>query len=147
MFNKTTCPECGAQWNEGVYDKCPNCGWIVGTEPAHNEIKEGEKKIDEKKPIEIGKSDIKYAVNPLAEKILDRILNVWLIVGWVVSIVSVVLLSAYLSEEAFDSLFLSFLVGLIAGAVNLLVVYFIWALGKLYVNISQNLFILNEKIK
>ena len=147
MFKKTTCPECGARWNEGVYDKCPNCGWVVGTEPTHKSIKESEKTPDEQKPTEISKPDNKYDVNPSAEQIVNMILKVWLVLGWVVSIVFAVGICGYLMEDVFDNVILSLVVGLIAGAINLLVVYLIWALGKLFVNISQNLFILNEKIK
>lgn len=47
MFKKTTCPECGAMWNEGVYDACPNCGWVVGADTPLKRAREEAERIEQ----------------------------------------------------------------------------------------------------
>lgn len=46
MFKKTICPECGAMWNEGVYDVCPNCGWVVGADTPLKRAREEAERIE-----------------------------------------------------------------------------------------------------
>ena len=47
MFKKTTCPECGAMWNERVYDACPNCGWVVGADTPLKRAREEAERIEQ----------------------------------------------------------------------------------------------------
>lgn len=47
MFKKTICPECGAMWNEGVYDACPNCGWVVGADTPLKRAREEAERIEQ----------------------------------------------------------------------------------------------------
>lgn len=85
-----------------------------------------------------------YPVNPLAENILDTLLKINLIFGWVLAIggfIAVCIIS--ISEEAYPAI----LLGILGGAIILFITYVIWARVKVSINISRNLFNINEKIK
>lgn len=135
MFKKTTCPVCGAQWNEGVYDKCPSCGWIVGTEAPKNETHNPESAKPRMNEPNRNAKDL-FEVNPRAESIADSVAGIILVLGWIVGIV-IILFSIFAVVEDGETMyiFLSF-----AGIVYILLSYILWAFVKMFVNMSRNLF-------
>ena len=144
MFKKTVCPVCGAQWNEGTYDKCPNCGWVVGTETIKNEehnesVKESEKTIKDK-PNE--REDDTFEVNPRAENIADRVAGIILVLGWIIGIILVLLGIFAAGDGEIVSLFIS-----LGGVIYILLSYVIWAFIKMLVNMSRNLFNIKDILK
>ena len=92
-----------------------------------------------------------YDVNPAAESILDRVLHFNLILSWILALalfiggffLGVILLDGGAIEEPFG--ILSIAISIIVPPLILLVAYYRWAQGKVQINISRNLFILNDK--
>ena len=90
-----------------------------------------------------------YEVNPFAEKYLNFFLTIHLIIGWVLAIFSVVsgivLGCSSSSYSEFSLLFI--FAGIIAGILILYSTYSLWAVNKVVINMSRNLFNINERIK
>ncbi len=85
-----------------------------------------------------------YAVNPMAEDILDTILKINLILGWVLALAALV---GSIVLAASEELYFIIVLGILAGALILLITYLIWARFKVIINISRNLFNINSKLK
>ena len=86
----------------------------------------------------------KYSANPRAEGFLNTLLIILKIVSWVLAIGSI--LFAIVSVlEGLNPLFV--LSGFLGGGLILLYYYFIWALFKVVLNISNNLFGIRAEIK
>lgn len=93
-----------------------------------------------------------YPVNPLAEKILDNILKTNLTFSWIIGIFVIIaslIGGSYMIEdgllEGVGYIFLLF--GTVIGVIIILLGYYRWALGKVQINISRNLFNINSKLK
>ena len=88
-----------------------------------------------------------YEVNPFAEKYLNFFLTIHLIVGWVLAIISVVsgIVLGCSSYGEFTLLYI--FAGIIAGIIILFSTYSLWAVNKVVINMSRNLFNINERIK
>lgn len=89
-----------------------------------------------------------YEVNPFAEKYLNFFLTIHLIIGWVLAIFSVVsgiVLGCSSSYSEFSLLFI--FAGIFAGIIILFSTYSLWAVNKVVINMSRNLFNINERIK
>ena len=89
-----------------------------------------------------------YEVNPFAEKYLNFFLTIHLIIGWVLAIFSVVsgiVLGCSSSYSEFSLLFI--FAGIFAGILILYSTYSLWAVNKVVINMSRNLFNINERIK
>ena len=89
-----------------------------------------------------------YEVNPFAEKYLNFFLTIHLIIGWVLAIFSVVsgiVLGCSSSYSEFSLLII--FAGIIAGILILYSTYSLWAVNKVVINMSRNLFNINERIK
>ena len=84
-----------------------------------------------------------YSVNPKAESILDGIATTVLIIGWLIAIAGafVGIMAAY-EEEVVGYAVL----GVLGGALILLIFYVIWARLKVIVNMSRNLFNIHEAL-
>lgn len=84
-----------------------------------------------------------YEVSPLAEKILDIILKVFLIIIIVGAIITAIVgIVIAINEEEWAPMLL---VLAAAGAVGL--GYIVWALGKVVINISRNLYNINDALR
>ena len=89
-----------------------------------------------------------YEVNPFAEKYLNFFLTIHLIIGWVLAIFSVVsgiVLGCSSSYSEFSLLII--FAGIIAGILILYSTYSLWAVNKVVINMSRNLFNINERLK
>lgn len=88
-----------------------------------------------------------YEVNPFAEKYLNFFLTIHLIIGWVLAIFSVVsgIVLGCSSYGKFSLLYI--FAGIIAGIIILFSTYSLWAVNKVVINMSRNLFNINERIK
>lgn len=89
-----------------------------------------------------------YEVNPFAEKYLNFFLTIHLIIGWVLAIFSVVsgiVLGCSSSYSEFSLLFI--FAGIFAGILILYSTYSLWAVNKVVINMSRNLFNINERLK
>ena len=88
-----------------------------------------------------------YEVNPFAEKYLDFFLTIHLIIGWVLAIISVVsgIVLGTSSYSEFSLLFI--FAGILAGILILYSTYSLWAVNKVVINMSRNLFNINERLK
>lgn len=88
-----------------------------------------------------------YEVNPFAEKYLNFFLTIHLIVGWVLAIISVVsgIVLGCSSYGEFTLLYI--FAGIIAGIIILFSTYSLWAVNKVVINMSRNLFNINERLK
>ena len=88
-----------------------------------------------------------YEVNPFAEKYLNFFLTIHLIIGWVLAIISVVsgIVLGTSSYSEFSLLFI--FAGIIAGILILYSTYSLWAVNKVVINMSRNLFNINERLK
>lgn len=84
-----------------------------------------------------------YKVSPLAENILDIILKVFLIIIIVGAIITAIVgIVIAINEEEWAPMLL---VLAAAGAVGL--GYIVWALGKVVINISRNLYNINDALR
>ncbi len=125
-------------------------GWIPApSEEAKAEDKSKKavdtKAVNEKIDMSAPRDSIKeYPVNPLAESIMDTILKISVFVGWIFAILAVVI-GIFWSIET-STVYWAF-IGIIAGAIILILYYSAWALNKVIVNISRNLFNINEQLK
>ena len=93
-----------------------------------------------------------YPVNPLAEKILDNILKTNLVLSWIIGILLIfggISGGAYMLDDGmFEGLgVVLILLSIVGGVLIILLGYHRWALGKVQINISRNLFSINKKIK
>lgn len=100
-------------------------------------------------PNEIKKEYIKdaYSVNSSAEAIINFLATVLLVLGMIISITAIIGGIAYLDSDSgmMDS---SYGIGGIVGGIILLLIFLVqWAWFKLMVNISRNLFNINELLK
>lgn len=88
-----------------------------------------------------------YEVNPFAEKYLNFFLTIHLIIGWVLAIISVVcgIVFGCSSYSEFSLLFI--FAGIFAGILILYSTYSLWAVNKVVINMSRNLFNINERLK
>ena len=88
-----------------------------------------------------------YEVNPFAEKYLNFFLTIHLIIGWVLAIISVVsgIVLGCSSYGEFTLLYI--FAGIIAGIIILFSTYSLWAVNKVVINMSRNLFNINERLK
>ena len=88
-----------------------------------------------------------YEVNPFAEKYLNFFLTIHLIIGWVLAIFSVVsgIVLGCSSYGKFSLLYI--FAGIIAGIIILFSTYSLWAVNKVVINMSRNLFNINERLK
>ena len=89
-----------------------------------------------------------YEVNPFAEKYLNFFLTIHLIIGWVLAIFSVVsgiVLGCSSSYSEFSLLII--FAGILAGILILYSTYSLWAVNKVVINMSRNLFNINERLK
>ena len=88
-----------------------------------------------------------YEVNPFAEKYLNFFLTIHLIIGWVLAIISVVsgIVLGTSSYSEFSLLFI--FAGILAGILILYSTYSLWAVNKVVINMSRNLFNINERLK
>ena len=83
-----------------------------------------------------------YPVNPLAENILDSVLKIFLILGWILAIVCVAIgVASAIFDE--DGLWLLICLG---APIILLLFYFVWARIKVIINISRNLFAIRNQL-
>ena len=88
-----------------------------------------------------------YEVNPFAEKYLNFFLTIHLIIGWVLAIISVVC-GIVLGTSSYSEFSLLFIfAGIIAGILILYSTYSLWAVNKVVINMSRNLFNINERLK
>lgn len=88
-----------------------------------------------------------YEVNPFAEKFLNFFLTIHLIIGWVLAIISVVC-GIVLGTSSYSEFSLLFIfAGIIAGILILYSTYSLRAVNKVVINMSRNLFNINERIK
>ena len=123
-------------------DRCPNCSC-----PANL----FESKQVEEQPAPVMRQSSIYDVNPAAESILDRVLSINLVLSWLLAltifigglVLGIILLDEGAIEEPFGVLFIA--ISIIVPPLILLVAYIRWAQGKVQINISRNLFILNDK--
>ena len=120
-----------------------------GTEsPSHEPFQEGnallattsaERKEKKKEP----------KVNPMAETILDFVSQFWIAIGWIISI-SLLIVGFILGFELCDEEWYGVLIGLVfgtlAGGLSLITYYFLWATVKIVINISNNLYRIDEKL-
>ena len=88
-----------------------------------------------------------YEVNPFAEKYLNFFLTIHLIIGWVLAIISVV--SGIVLGTSSYSEFSPFYIfaGIFVGIIILFSTYSLWAVNKVVINMSRNLFNINERLK
>ena len=86
----------------------------------------------------------KYSVNPKAEGILDGIATTVLIIGWVIAIIGAIVGIALAIE---DEVAVYALLGVLGGALVLLIFYVIWARLKVLINMSRNLFNIHEELQ
>lgn len=84
-----------------------------------------------------------YEVNPFAEALLDTMLKITLAVGWTMAIATIVA-SIFIAIDM-DAYYIIFL-GILAAAFLLLLYYSSWAIYKVIINISRNLFNINERL-
>ena len=111
------------------------------------------KKMLEDNPALIENST-KYPVNPLAEKILDKVLKTGLTLSWLMGILAMfggisAGVSIFVDGSEFEqplgvALFFG---GIIIGVIIILLAYYRWAQGKVQINISRNLYNINSKLK
>ena len=88
-----------------------------------------------------------YEVNPFAEKYLNFFLTIHLIIGWVLAIISVVC-GIVLGTSSYSEFSLLFIfAGIFAGILILFLTYSLWAVNKVVINMSRNLFNINERLK
>lgn len=88
-----------------------------------------------------------YEVNPFAEKYLNFFLTIHLIIGWVLAII-IVVSGIVLGSSSYSEFSLLFIfAGIFAGILILFLTYSLWAVNKVVINMSRNLFNINERIK
>lgn len=88
-----------------------------------------------------------YEVNPFAEKYLNFFLTIHLIIGWVLAIISVIS-GIVLGCSSYSELSLLFIfAGIFAGILIIYSTYSLWAVNKVVINMSRNLFNINERLK
>lgn len=85
-----------------------------------------------------------YSVNPRAESLLNACLNVLLVFGWIIAIAGLGV-SIYYAVEMEEYYFIA--AGVFGAAVILFLFYCMWATYKLFINMSRNLFNINERLK
>ena len=85
-----------------------------------------------------------YTVNPKAESLLNVCLTVLLVLGWIVAIAAIAV-SVYYAIENEAYIFIG--AGILGAAIILFLFYYIWATYKLFINMSRNLFNINEQLK
>ena len=110
--------------------------------PQSSDEQEKQEKKESKKLI----PDL-YEVNPFAERFLNLILTIHLIVGWLLAIICVVWGIVFAITSHGEYGFLSVFMGIISGIVVLLSFYSTWAINKVVINMSHNLFNINERLK
>ena len=88
-----------------------------------------------------------YEVNPFAEKYLNFFLTIHLIIGWVLAII-IVVSGIVLGTSSYSEFSLLFIfAGILAGILILYSTYSLWAVNKVVINMSRNLFNINERLK
>ena len=93
-----------------------------------------------------------YSTNSSAESILNIVIGVMLVIGLIISVGLIALgIIAMTDSSAVDDIgsYSGAAVGLICivmGVVNIIVTLIGWAMGKLWINISRNLFNINNKV-
>ena len=93
----------------------------------------------------MGKEPIKeYSVNSAAEGLLNVFLTIHVIIGWIFAIAALAVSIYFAQEMVMPALII---VGAVAALLILFIFYFGWAMYKLFINISRNLFNINERIK
>lgn len=85
-----------------------------------------------------------YSVNPKAESLLNACLTILLVLGWIVAVAAVAVAVFFAIEE---ELYILIGAGVLGAALILFSFYCTWATYKLFINISRNLFNINEQLK
>lgn len=103
-------------------------------------------KEQEKKDVKSATPDL-YDVNPFAEKFMDIFLKIHLILGWLFAIFSVVggIVLGINNYSGDGPVFI--IVGIFVGVTILLSFYSTWAVIKVVINMSRNLYNINERLK
>lgn len=85
-----------------------------------------------------------YSVNPKAESLLNVCLTILLVLGWIVAIAAIAAAVFYAVEEE-EYIYIG--AGILGAAIILFFFYCVWATYKLFINMSRNLFNINEQLK
>ena len=85
-----------------------------------------------------------YSVNPKAESLLNACLTVLLVLGWITALAAIGV-SVYYAMEMEEYYIIG--AGVLGAAVILFIFYCAWATYKLFINMSRNLFNINENLK
>lgn len=159
---KFTCPECGAVITDASND-CPQCGYpseklkkIVKKLEDEEKRKEAARKYLEKEQqkekmwanagdngVAANDSNGSYPVNHTAEALLNTVLSVELVITIIIGAVLIIGGIVIYFEYYYNPGIL--LGGIALGAFIILFGFILWAIGKVFLNISNNLFIMNER--
>lgn len=85
-----------------------------------------------------------YSVNPKAESLLNFCLTIHLILGWIIALAAIGV-SVYFAMDREEYIIIG--AGVLGAIVILFLFYIVWATYKLFINISRNLFNINENLK
>lgn len=85
-----------------------------------------------------------YPVNPNAESLLNACLNIMLAFGWILALAGLGI-SIFYAVEMEQYYFIA--IGVFGAAFILFCFYCMWATYKLFINMSRNLFNINERLK
>jgi hypothetical protein len=87
-----------------------------------------------------------YSVNPIAESVVNILATILFIIGFIISFVSIVGGIILLTDDVWS--YPAYGIGLIVGGIVWFIISIIqWAWFKIIVNISRNLFNINEQLK
>lgn len=86
----------------------------------------------------------KYSVNPNAENVLNGVAATILIIGWIFAIAGIVVGIAGAVEQGE---WIYALAGVLGGGFILLLFYIIWAELKVIINISRNLYNIQDELE
>ncbi|MBQ7222444.1 MAG: hypothetical protein IJS02_03140 [Bacteroidales bacterium] len=95
------------------------------------------------------KQTIRYSTNSSAESILDFTLSFLRIIGILFSAVLIVIgILSLTGESFFDDYAIPIgILFIVLGGLNIICTLLNWALGKLWINMSRNLFNINDKLE
>ncbi len=86
----------------------------------------------------------KYSVNPNAEYVLSGVATAILVIGWIFAIAGIIVGIVAAAEQGEWAYFLA---GVLGGGLILLVFYIIWAELKVIINISRNLYNIQDELE
>lgn len=139
-MSKIICPACGEKYNTKLCrNVCPKCGdktVVLSEGVQYNAGVTETKSVESVAPVDNNQAGDNYSVNPAAEGVASTIASIALAIGIIGLIVGIILdISIGLDGTAVVGGILSFVVGLEA-----------WAVIKVFVNMSRNLFKINDKL-